>query len=383
MAFFALLDPANPAKGDYVAERCHINVWSLPGWLGHRPMAFDVGVLLKPQEQLHQVEIALPVRTAPRFIDLSDTLKDTNVGVLLFGKTFVGNSNDRLQLKLDPSGVTDIAPLRINAKDSDLAANDRELTVAKLALARPADTGHLAYLRVRFVVDHAGTMWRWQRVLGRRNGVLIDFRAPDPREESRNNRGHLEGRAKPIGELDAFFMLPERYRLQSANPELKYTRTLEGKAWDPYLRRSLNGLSANRGGHQRLMVHRWHPETPDGNPKPVDRVHPFRGFLQFNREPAFHAPSDLALGALLTAFALYVLFLPWLDGVKTAADWIGDRVADLIGLGVKAIIAAGVLAVGVFIWKAIQRRKELPAVFGHTKRLFKRAEYTWFGMLKR
>lgn len=388
VAFFALLNPENAESGDYLAERCHINVWSLPGWLGHRPMAFDVGVLFDPQQEVRKLEMALPVRTTPRLIDLSDTLKNNSVCALLFGKAFEGNLRNHLQLKLDPDNpnqVTDITCVGVDAKQSELIANDRELTVAKLTLGSGASPGNRSYVRVRFVVDHAGTMWRWQRVLGRRNGLLIDFRAPDPREESRKDRRSLEGRAKPIGELDAFFMVPERYRLQSSNPELKYTRTLEGKAWDPYLRRSLHGLSAYGGGHQRLMVHRWHPETPQGNPKGIDRDHPFRGFLQFNREPAFRAPTDLALGALITSVALYVLFRPFTmrDGVAGAGEWVGDRVSGLVALGLKAFLAAGALALLIAAWKTIQRRKELPAVLGQMKRLFKRVEYQWFDLLKR
>jgi hypothetical protein len=384
VAFFALLEPATGTQGDYTVERCHINVWSLPGWLGHRPMAFDVGVLFQPLAVAQVLEMALPVRAAPRVLDLSSTLNDATTGVLLFGKAFAGVTSDRLQLKLgEGDEETEIDLVALEEKKCEVSGVDDELTLAKLQLGPPAGAKNLSYVRVRFVVDHPGAMWRWQRVLGRRNGALIDFRAPDPREERRRDRRHLVDRAKPMGELDAFFMLPERYRLQAANPDLKYTRTLEGEAWHKYLRRSLHGLSARRGSHQRLMVHRWHPELTDGAPKPVDREHPFRGFLQFNREPGFRAPTDLILASMVTCALLYAFFRPLAlrHGVTDAGGWIGDRVSELVSSGLRILLAAGTIAVVSIIYNALRKGKQWPTLMRGSKRAFKRMEYMWFKIL--
>src|ERR1700740_1916787 len=100
MAFFSLLNPRTGATGDYDAERCHINVWSLPGWAGHRPMLFDVGVMFKAKGEVNEIEMALPIRTAPRIRDLIGTIGNDKVASLLFGKSYIGHhSDDRLLLK--------------------------------------------------------------------------------------------------------------------------------------------------------------------------------------------------------------------------------------------------------------------------------------------
>jgi hypothetical protein len=388
MAFFSLLNPEDgAATGDYEAERCHINVWSLPGWLGHRPMLLDVGLIFTPTSELRAIEMALPVRATPRIRDLVGTIGQTGVGTLLFGKSFDSVSPGELKLKLNPQDSEDLTTLKligVDERKSEFVHEDNDLVAVKLALVGPAASGETAYIRTRFVVDHSATMWRWQRVLGRRDGVLIDFRVPDPREERQHDRTTIESRAKPLQELDAFFMLPERFRLQAANPELKYTRTLEGRAWHPYLRRSVNGASALRPGHQRLMVHRWHPERVDGSPKPVGREHPFRGFLQFHREPAFRAPSDLALTGLLTAAILWALFRPLSlrDGFGNQLNWAGDRLAAVIHLGLGLYLTAGVFVVASAIYTAVARWKKLPKLYRRAKRIFKRAEYKWFEIWK-
>lgn len=384
MAFFSLLKPRSDALDVYRAERCHINVWSLPGWLGHRPMLFDVGLMFTPTNgALEEIEMALPVRATPRIRDLVGTIGNSEVAALLFGKSYDGGSDSKLMLKLDEGGVTATKEIRlvgIDEKASQFFYEDPHLVGVKLALIEPVPQGRTAYIRARFVIDHPGTMWRWQRVLGRRNGALIDFRVPDPREELQHDRSPIEKRAKSVEELDAFFILPERFRLQSSNPKLTYTRTLEGEVWRPYLRRSVNGISRFRPGHQRLMVHRWHPLESDGTPRPVGRDRPFRGFLQFDRAPAFRAPTDLLLGVLLTSGVFYLLFRPLTlrRGVGDSVDWSGRRLADLVDLAVSLIAVIGIVAIASFGYSLLAKYKNLPRIFQPIKRWFKKAEYLWF-----
>ena len=380
MAFFSLLEPQSGSSESYEAERCHINVWSLPGWLGHRPMLFDVGLMFRSVDRITAIEMALPVRAAPRIRDLVGTISNPEVGTLLFGKSYNGHTADgQLLLKVKIDGAEETKALQlvgVDEKKSNFFHEDPSLVAVSLALSQPVEPGETAYIRARFVVDHSGAMWRWQRVLGRRNGALIDFRVPDPREERQHDRSPIEKRAKPMGELDAFFILPDRFRLQAANPELTYTRTLEGESWHPYLRRSVNGLSRYRPGHQRLMVHRWHPVDKDGEARPVGRDRPFRGFLQFDRAPSFRAPSDLLLVVFATAAVFYLLFHPLSVNGKVGEDfdWLEARIDDLIRLGVVVIALIGI----GFVYNIVSKWKKLPSLMKRLKREFKKAEYRWF-----
>lgn len=381
MAFFAVLEPGEPTDGDFDVERCHINAWSLPGFLGHRPMVFDVGLMFVPKtDAMRQVEFALPLRTAPHVVDLRDPLFDSSTAALIFGKSFERVDTRSLELKLKEGQPAEkVTLLALDDQSNELKPNDDELTVAKLALASRPAAGERSYIRARFIVDDPGTMWRWQRVLGRRHGLLIDFRAPDPREESRPERKALEDRAKPMAELDVFFIVPERYRLLAANPDLKYTRTLEGKVWRHYLRRSIHGLSVARRNHGRLMVHRWHPEDK-GEPTRVDGDNPFRGFLQLGREPAFRAPSDLLLGSLITALLIFALFRPLSlrSGIVDAGDSALDALNGISTLVLAVLGGLTALTVITLAIKAIKNRK-LPLTMAHkAKRMFKKAEYGWF-----
>ncbi len=321
--------------------------------------------------------MALPVRAAPRIRDLVGTMGSDKVGSLLFGRSYVGHhSDDKLLLK-DRNGERELLLVGVDEKRSEFFHEDPHLVGVRLALRDPVGDVTEAYIRARFVVDHPGTMWRWQRVLGRRNGALIDFRVPDPREELHHDRSSIEKRAKPLGGLDAFFILPERFRLQASNPDLTYTRTLEGEAWRPYLRRSVDGISKYRPNHQQLMVHRWHPV--EANPKKareVSRDQPFRGFLQFDRAPAFRAPSDVVLLVALMIGCLYLLFEPLTlrSDLDEVTVWAGDRVSELV----KLIVALGIVGGLSLLYEFIAKRKNLPRLFRQLKRGFKKAEYAWF-----
>lgn len=368
MSYFALLQPSQDDDGRYRAERVHINVWSLHGLLAHRPMILDVGVLLKSHTAIRAVEMAIPARVSAIF-DLSDLVLRGDIAALIFSRLLGEHDSQTRRFQLEGDWI-DVAEVNDKTEDTKPDYVDEHLTSVRLQLAGtgiPADT--CAYLRVRFAIDHAGSLWRWDRVLGRRNGALIDFRCPESREETsrRERRPALRDRAMPIGSLDFFAMLPARFQLRNATPALQYTRTLEGSSWDGYLRRSAQGPLRR----EHMMVHYWHHDA-EIRPETV-----FRGFLQFSRQPSFRAPTDLLLGAVVALGLAYAIFRPLTaragvrdtgNGIAEAASYVSDH---LISAGV----GVGAIALGMVIAKLLARFRSLPGVYVKAKRAFKKFEY--------
>lgn len=304
VGFFSVLQSEDAADGSFAVRECHLNVWSLPGLLGYRPMVFDVGLLIEAESEVRAVELAVPLRIVPRVRDLSDVMGDDATARLIFGRRYL-HTGDQIRLRqLDrPRTVMDVhvletehdgagtdgipttLSLELDARPQERGAHDVDVrrlqvdedashekgpdpkkapTVLRVALADPLSPGSLGYLRTRLIVDHAGTMWRWTRVLGRRHGAFIDLRVPDAREGAVTHQG-LHRRAKRLDRLEVFVILWDRYQLRGSNPELAYTRTLEAPAWKTYLRRSATGLR-----RKNIMVHRW-------SARDVSRDNPFRG----------------------------------------------------------------------------------------------------------
>lgn len=236
------------------------------------------------------------------------------------------------------------------------------------------EAGTQAYVRVRFIADGTTSLLRWQRVIGRRGGATVDLRVPDPREGGREvaTRAKIRDRDKPIGRLEAFFMLPERFQLSGVNPSLKYTRTLEGKRWEDYLRRSPTGLLRR----ERILVHRWRDENVGG-----DR--PFRGYLQVQRVPNFRPLTDTLLSAALVALLLYALFRPFelrdIPSDVVVAAWRLAR-AEIIS-GLSAVVPVSIVAAVAFVWAVVSKLGKGLRAFPTLKRAFKRVEYEYFRLL--
>jgi hypothetical protein len=320
MGFFALLD--SPEAGTYEVIACHVNVWSLNGLFGHRPMVFDVGVRLKAQSEVGAIKLAVPIDFGA-ISDLSEMLSNTDEASLIFGKDFRGGSHEHLELGLPPQRLA-ILPVDAAHSGIDEAAGESGLSVVIVRLTRTLAANQEGYARVRLVADGAGEMWRWRWVMGRRNGALIDFRSPDPREGA-GHRSDLSEHAIKLRNLNVFFMLPDRFQLRVAEPSLAYIRTLEGRQWRRYLRRR-----PTRVGRQRIMVYRWKVEEASFQDV-------FRGVMQFTREPGFRPPSDYLLSALVLAILLFALFRPL--ALRHGIDSAGTAFADWVSSGVGLVVA--------------------------------------------
>jgi len=372
MSYFSLLKPAASEAGTYAIEQMHINVWSLPGLLGHRPMIIDIGVLFTPDgpTPVTALEMVIPARVVKQ-LDLSKEVLDSENARLIFGRHYVSVTTDTLKLK-NHEQVRVIAAATVEDEGkldrlTDEAA--RELTALRVKLAEVPE-GATAYSRIRFVVDNSAPLCRWNRVLGRRSGAIIDLRVHDPREggAGANAPAAIHERDLPIQNLEAFFMLPQRFHIGGQNPPLKYTRTLEGPRWRDYLRRGASGPL----GREVLLVHRWSKRSDDVGPA-VSSERPFRGYLQFERVPSLRAPSDLVLVALAVVALSYAVFQEanLRSGVIDAGEWI----AWAAQAGDHALLA-GVTLLALLTFAAKLGR--VPKLLRQAKRRLKIMEHEWF-----
>lgn len=370
MPYFSLLKPTAPDASTYTVQQLHINVWSLPGLLGHRPMIIDIGVLFTPAPgtQVEELEMVIPARVVKQ-IDLSKEVLQS--ARLIFGRHYRGNTDHTLELK--DYGLVEVVPVSTIAQTTNLELITdepaKDLTALRVALAHGTPDSS-AYSRVRFIVDNSPSLWRWTRVLGRRSGAIIDLRVHDPREggSGANAPAKIHGRDLPIISLEAFFMLPERFHLSGENPPLRYTRTLEASRWREYLRRSVTGPLRR----EVILVHRWNKQGELEAPA-VSEDRPFRGYLQFERVPSLRAPSDLLLSALAVVALAYAVFAHanLRSGIVDAGDWAGHTAAAVVAL---------ILGLSIFaILTLVERLKGLRRV----KRWFKVIEHKWFGKFGR
>jgi len=384
LTYFSLLPSNDPNDGDYVVDHCHMNVWSLPGLFGHRPTLVDIGVLFEAvpgPNALKAMEMVIPARVVKQ-LDLSREVANTHNAQLIFGRHF--RSATGSTLTLDGSGTINVVSVA-QAKDESKLQRitddaDRELTGLRVELG-PVPAGK-AYIRVRFVVDGTAGMWRWNKVLFRRAGAIIDFRVHDPREggHDHNSRARVQGRDKPIPRLDAFFMLSERFQLSAQNPELEYTRTLEGSRWRDYLRRSPGGFFRR----ERILVHRWKVHE-SGQAPGVRAENPFRGYLQFQRSPALRPISDTLVVAAATAVLVFALFRPLSLRTYTndLVDAVGTVLQQQITSGVSALTALSLIGLVTFVLGLLAKLGRAPKAIRKCKRAFKRFEYWCLSRLGR
>jgi hypothetical protein len=372
MSYFSLLKPNATGAGSYAVHQCHINVWSLPGLLGHRPMIIDVGVLFSADGPLPvaSLEMVIPARVVKQ-IDLSKEVLDSENARLIFGRHYVSGTANTLELKEQGTvrvvGADTILQEGKLDRLTDEAA--KELTALRVKLAEvPLDA--TAYTRIRFVVDNSASLWRWNRVLGRRSGAIVDLRVHDPREggSGANAPAAIHGRDLPIANLEAFFILPQRFHIGGQNPPLTYTRTLEGPRWRDYLRRGASGALKR----DVLLVHRWSKRGEEQRAA-VSSERPFRGYLQFERVPSLRAPSDLVLLAVAVVALSYATFAHanLRSGVIDAGEWL----AEAAQAGDHALLAgAGLLA----LLTVAAKLGRVPKLMRRTKRYLKILEHRWF-----
>jgi hypothetical protein len=347
MGYFHVLSAPGQAQATFTVRQAHLNLWALPGLAGR--VVLDVGLLVKAgEESLDAVHLMVPGRTSD-MKNLAGELMDAKVAQLIFAQRLDSVlSSPELRLDLGSTDQPNVETVRLLSTQAEVEtpapATSDQVTVWKIGLVPALTLGQTGYLRVRFSYETPGRLLTWRRVLGRRNGALVDVRVADPREAVVGDRADELGQrsdAVTIDSLYTFVMVSDRFRLGSGSPGLEYRRLLEGAAWTKY-----QPYAQALGRGSRYVVYYWRERAP------VSTQRPFRGFLQLERQPSFVPTSDLLVAALVVVAALGVVF--YTDAVGEALGDASSAVTDLWG----AATAIGVTAIALvaFLWRAQRAR---------------------------
>jgi hypothetical protein len=295
---------AKPDSELPMVERCHLNLWALPGWWpGRRLFYFDIGLILKAptNEALSEIQLLLPFAAenanwgpgeGTTVQDLFPKMRDDAIAELIFGEPVTQTGTDEERILTFADGP----PLRVLRIDTarvcqDFTGPDRpDLSLWTISMHRAIGGGERGYVRMRWRVYTPGSMWRWARPAGTRSGATVDLRVNDVREGRDVARErNLRSRIAPIGALNVFVMVSRGLRMTVASPTLRYIRTLEGENWQRYL-----AGTSYRGKLDGSLVHYWrYPEESKSTRmeaqtlsyKPSSPDNPFRAFLELAKVP--------------------------------------------------------------------------------------------------
>lgn len=271
MAYFAVVkDRDNKA---FTVSTCHVNLWVLPGFV-RRYFQFDLGLRIKATENgLTSFLLALPFTVGSNGVeDLHDLLLRHDTAPLIFGEPVMVDGT-----KISYGDAKDLTVGRIHAQKShaikEWTSNEQHCSVWKIDLATIINENEEQYLRLRFPIEQLGSRWLPKRSLLAHNGAIMDFRVADIREaQEAMDWASLQDKIVPITLLNAFVITPITLQARSVSPSLKYTRLLEGTAWERYLRRKTGVLRS-----RQLLIFYWRAEN-------VSIERPFRGFLDLSTE---------------------------------------------------------------------------------------------------
>jgi hypothetical protein len=331
MAYFAVVkDRDNKA---FNVSTCHLNLWVLPGF-ARRYFQFDVGVRIKAAEDgLTSFLLALPFIVLPSGVeDLHDLILRPDSAPLVFGEPVTVDGT-----KISYGDVTNLTVGRIHAQKSqaikEWTSNKQHCSVWKIDLATTINKNEEQYLRFRFPIEQLGRRWLAKRSLLAHNGAIMDFRVADIREaQEAMDWASLQDKIVPITLLNAFVITPITLQARAVSPALKYTRLLEGNAWERYLGRK-TGIIRSR----QLLTFYWKAEN-------ISIEQPFRGFLDLSTE---FGVSSLA-NHVRTGIVVMLAFLAALYAHDGYAGINPQQLKDLL---VKfGYPAGGLTLVGTFGW---------------------------------
>lgn len=333
MGFFGVATSPG-ADGVPKIQRCHINLWTLGGLFGHRCSYFDVGLLIKaPKDGLRSLQIGVPFETSEdptlALECLRHPMLNPVVSGLIFANDEVLNSADKT-LKFGDE-KTQVVGVDVPQCQLEQDPKDRTFSLWNIHLAPALKGRESGYVRIRFLIQRTGRMWRWQKSLFSKSGGLLDLRLYDERESVtvKNSDGFVS-RAVPVKDLNAFSIMPAKFNATITTPEAVYVRALEGKVWRPYLKRR-----TNLGRQDKYLIYRWLAEDRLSIKSPV------RIFQQFQRESS-PWPSGRDFVLLLLAFALATLVF---DIEFNSFDWVSDSLK-----GVSTFVTSGSpSAIGLYV----------------------------------
>lgn len=272
MGFFALMrDPAGP---NFQVVDCHLNLWCLKGLFGPT-LLWDMGLAISFTEQggtLDKFQVALPFGTVEGGLqDLHESMRDQTTCELIFG-TPVKVAGDIINYGWDP---LQLLPIDLSKTAMEKGSSNKGFSVWNIALSRSMAPNTKGYIRCRFEITSLGRAWNWKRWGTSRYGALVDLRFYDIREAwNVKNRLALKDRMQSIRRLYLFVVAPAYLQRRATNPDLHYTRILEGKPWVKYL-----GRAPSLKRSEKLTIYQW---RSGGNV--IDATNPFRVFLDLGKD---------------------------------------------------------------------------------------------------
>lgn len=330
MGFFAIL--REDGEPSCRVRQLDINLWCLPRLFGRHQFFCDIGIRLaqeQPDVTLGRLALAMPFRTdGTLWEDLSDRLLTyPKTAGLVFGEQ---TQVDGATLRFADGTDFTLARLEREKCSLDMARSTKFFSLWHLTLRRPVRPGGDVYLRTRFNITDLGRTWLWQRAILLQNGALVDIRVTDLRESVIVPQGDdYPDRVVKIDELNCFVIAPASYVLGRASPELRYSRILEGRVWEPYLDRATDLLR-----RRKISVNFWREVD-------VSSDNEFRGFLTLARSSSATNWSTVLLAALAAGIAVASLSTPEELTHSIVAKALGSMTRGLkrwaVGLGLTAL----------------------------------------------
>ncbi|MGP1345427.1 MAG: hypothetical protein ACTS3F_01995 [Phycisphaerales bacterium] len=297
---------------DIEIQRCHLNLWILPGLLGRTVLHIDLGIHVKVEDSdvdvsgAHdqgKMKVVLPCDIIPDwFASLHEECGDDRTKYLLFGsfadptRKGVNYPNDPQYDNSPPEFVPFIA-CRSEASPPDKTRTDSpDVSVQTISFSlSDLQNGH-GYLRIRYRVSDAATMFRWECSLVSRTriGAFMDIRVSDLRGVAENEVvKNYERNAIKIKDMRVFAILPDWLIPRFANPAAHYGRIFEGSLWRSYLHRAPSLIAGSR-----FIVYQWKSDHA------IENLRPFRMFCFLERL----FPSPVRQAKIIIAMSLVIVW---------------------------------------------------------------------------
>jgi hypothetical protein len=352
MGFFAILRDDPDSDFDVIA--CHLNLWSLGGLLGHKLFLFDVGLRLKNKQakDLTKIRLALPFGTDKESLtDLHDLMLNQSVAQLIFGKPVTIDDST-----IDYEGGSRVLVARVSVNESQLhgeLSNSRQgYSLWSIKIAPTIRKDEECYVRVRFELRSLGRTWVWKRSGISKTGAIVDLRIADVRQAVSEWKT-FEDQLIQIQAINVFVIAPPSLQFRATSPSYHYMRLLEGRVWEPYLRRKSD---IRRSG--KLVIFEW---RNDANSK-VDTTCPFRVLLDLSREFGLLPLSNHLLMVTLLLASLFTVY--YLLHHATQILTIGLPILNVLKI---QLTAGG--AIAIILW-VTRNHGPIKTVVNAAKKLF-------------
>jgi hypothetical protein len=356
MGFFAVLRDEPEDNFDVIA--CHLNLWSLGGLFGHRVFLFDVGLRLKNKQErgLTKIRLAIPFGTDKESLeDLHDLMLNQSSARLIFGKPVTIDGST-----IDYEGGVQVLVANISSNESQLHTELSDLgkgySLWTIKISPSIKSGEECYARVRFELRNLGRAWVWKRSGLAKTGALVDLRVADVRQAV-SEWNALEDQIVPIQGINVFVISPASLQFRATSPSFHYMRLLEGRVWEPYLRRSSDFRRS-----AKLVIFEWRNNAGSQ----VDPAHPFRVLLDLSYEFGL-----LPLGNhLLTAVLVLIGLLAAYYAVHHVVEVMTMGLATLSTLKLQLTAGAAIVLISWFA----RNYGPMKAALNAAKKLFLRLE---------